>query len=233
MTKPDYSTAALATYHRMNVPTSAWPTMRGRLRHRDDVPVTGAGTVPVATNGMARTTEWVGRVAAVLAIALFVLVLICIHKGKLVRDSARTVVDNFTITNSMFDERADLTAPATARAQLDELAVILADLNVATTADVDRLAALLPDAGTLLAAGQGDTAIAVDLEGVASTLQVSAASLARISNGADQTVSAVDGQLVTAIDLVEQLNAQLARTTNKLAILPAQDSFIPAPGENN
>lgn len=225
---PGYRAGALTRFQRTNVPASALPAMRGRLRHRGDVP----GTALPTTGPLATTTEWLGRLAAILAIALFILVLICIHKGKLVRDSAYTVVSNFTVTNAMFDERADLTAPATARRQLDELASILADLNTTTTADVDSLAGLLPNARTLLAAGQGDATIAAALEGVATTLQSSAASLARISTDADQTVTDVDSSLVTAIDLVNQLNAELTRTTNKLALIPAQDAFIPAPGEN-
>ncbi|MFE7420114.1 hypothetical protein [Rhodococcus sp. NPDC057529] len=222
-----YPRRGLARFQRFDVPASALPYRKGVIPQRPDVPMTVA-----ADNGFTVATEWMGRLAAVLALILFALVLMAIHKGKLVQDSARTIVDNFRTTNEYFAQRADLTAPATARRQLDELAGVLADLNTATATDVDHLAALLPDARALLAAGQGDTAIAGQLEGVATTLQGSAASLHQISADANTTVSAVNNELATAIDLVNQLNGELTRTTNKLALIPAQDAIIPAPGGN-
>ncbi|MEU2006777.1 hypothetical protein ACH47B_37135 [Rhodococcus sp. NPDC019627] len=195
------------------------------LRRRTDVPTSMIST----SSGYAVATEWLGRVAAVLAIVLFAMVMMTIHKGLQVQDSARSTVDNFRITNEFFSQRTDMTAPATARAQLDELTGILTQLNTAAAADVDHLAALLPDAQALVAAGQGDTQIAQQLETVATTLQGSAASLHEISANANTTVSSVDGELSQAIDLVNQLNAELTRTNNKLALVPAQDALIPAP----
>ncbi|UZG60290.1 hypothetical protein [Rhodococcus opacus] len=218
----------LAGLQRFDVPASALPYRKGILPQRPDVPVTAA---PGST-GFAIVTEWMGRLAAVVAVVLFAMVLMAIHKGKLVQDSARTVVDNFRLTNEYFAQRTDLTAPAKARQQLDELAVVLAQLNSATATDVDHLAALLPDARALLAAGQGDTAIAGQLETVANTMQDSATSLHRISADANTTVSDVNNELTTAIDLVNQLNAELTRTKNKLALVPEQGAFIPAPGGN-
>lgn len=223
-----YPRRGLAGLQRFDVPASALPYRKGTLPQRPDVPVTAAAE----SNGFTVATEWMGRLAAVLALVLFALVLMAIQKGQLVQDSARTIVDNFRITNDYFAQRADLTAPATARKQLDELAGVLADLNTATATDVDHLAALLPDARALLAAGQGDTAIAGQLEDVATTLQGSAASLHQISADANTTVSDVNNELTTAIDLVNQLNSELTRTTNKLALIPAQDALIPAPGGN-
>ncbi|MFC0450361.1 hypothetical protein [Rhodococcus jostii] len=223
-----YPRRGLARFQRFDVPASALPYRKGVIPQRPDVPATAVA----GSNGFTVATEWMGRLAAVLALVLFALVLMAIHKGQLVQDSARTIVDNFRTTNGYFADRADLTAPATARKQLDELAGVLADLNTATATDVDHLAALLPDARALLAAGQGDTAIAGQLEGVATTLQGSAASLHQISGDANTTVSAVDNELTTAIDLVNQLNRELTRTTNKLALIPAQDAIIPAPGGN-
>lgn len=223
-----YSRRGLAGHQRFDVPASALPYRKGVLPQRLDVPMTAA---PGST-GFAQVTEWMGRLAAALALVLFGLVLITIHKGHLVQDSARTIVDNFRLTNDYFAQRADMTAPATARRQLDELAEVLAKLNTATATDVEHLAALLPNARTLLAAGQGDTAIAGQLRTVAHALQGSAASLHQISAAADSTVSDVDHELTTAIELVHQLNSELTRTTNKLALIPAQDAFIPAPGGN-
>lgn len=226
-TTPKFGAGDLRRFQRYDVPTSGLPAMAGGgPRRRLDIP---DAEIP-STGGFGVATEWLGRLAAVMAIVLFALVLICIHKGKLVQDSARTVVDNFTVTNDMFAERADLTAPATARRQLDELAQVLTRLNEVTAADVDHLGSLLPDAQVLLAAGQGDVAVAGELQTVASTLRDAAGSLNQIASGADETVSAVDGELVKATDLIAQLNAQLTRTTNKLALIPAQDAFIPAPG---
>ncbi|MBH5143451.1 MULTISPECIES: hypothetical protein [Rhodococcus] len=203
------------------------PTRKGALRRRTDVPAT---MIP-GSSGFAVATEWLGRLAAVLAIVLFVMVMMTIHKGLQVQNSARATVDNFRTTNEFFADRTDLTAPATARKQLDELAGILAQLNTTAAADVDHLAALLPDAQALVAAGQGDTQIAQQLETVATTLQGSAASLHEISSTANTTVSAVDGELSQALELVNQLNAELTRTTNKLALVPEQDAIIPAPTE--
>lgn len=223
-----YPRRGLAGLQRFDVPASALPYRKGVVPQRPDVPVTAAAS----SNGFTVATEWMGRLAAVLAIILFGLVLMAINKGQQVQDSARTIVDNFRITNDYFAQRADMTAPATARRQLDELAGVLANLNTATATDVDHLAALLPDARALLAAGQGDSTIAVQLEGVATTLQGSAASLHQISADANTTVSDVNNELTTAIDLVNQLNSELTRTTNKLALIPAQDAIIPAPGGN-
>ncbi|TQC49776.1 hypothetical protein EEB14_07415 [Rhodococcus sp. WS4] len=223
-----YPRRGLAGLQRLDIPASALPYRKGVLPHRLDIP----STATPSSTGFAVATEWMGRLAAVLAVVLFGLVLAAIHKGELVQDSARTIVDNFRLTNEYFAQRADLTAPATAHRQLDELAGVLAQLNTATAADVEHLAALLPDARALLAAGQGDTQIAGQLETVATTLQGSAASLHQISADANTTVSDVNNELSTAIDLVNALNAELTRTTNKLALIPEQGAFIPAPGGN-
>lgn len=138
---------------------------------------------------------------------------------------------NFRTTNDFFAQRADLTAPATARAQLEELSGILAQLNTVAAADVTHLAALLPDAQALVAAGRNDADIAEQLESVATTLQDSAASLHAISTEANTTVIAVDQELTTALTLVEELNSGLTRTYNKLALVPETGAFIPAPTE--
>jgi methyl-accepting chemotaxis protein len=212
---------------RFDVPVSALPMRKRKLRRRVDVP---AAMVP-GSSGFAVATEWLGRLAAVLAVALFAMVMATIHKGLQVQDSARTTVDNFRLTNDFFAHRTDLTAPATARTQLDELAGILAQLNLTAAADVDHLAALLPDAQALVAAGQGDTQIAQQLQTVATSLQGSAASLHEVSSNADTTVTTVDSELTHAIELVNQLNDELTRTTNKLALVPETGAIIPAPTE--
>lgn len=174
-------------------------------------------------------TEWVGRCAALVSVILFVLVMMAIHKGLTVQGSSRTVVENFRTTNDFFADRADLTAPAKARQQLDELTGILAALNSSGATAVNSLGALLPDAATLVTAGQGDSRIAAQLETVAATLQNSAASLNRISTEANTTVTDVDSALSDALVLVDALNSELARTTDKLALVPETAPYIPAP----
>ncbi|ASR05584.1 hypothetical protein [Gordonia rubripertincta] len=216
----------LSDLRRFDVPASALPRRDGAiLVERPDIPPEDVSTA----NGLTVATEWVGRVAAVMAVVLFALVMIAIHKGLEVQDSARTVVTNFHTANEYFDERADLTAPATARKQLEELQGVLAALNKQTAIDVEHLGRLLPDMRDLLAAGRGDTRIAKELQGIATTLQRSAASLQTVAGNADQTVSSVDGQLDQAVSLVRQLNNELARTTRKLAPIPPQDGLIPPP----
>ncbi|MFD6160040.1 hypothetical protein ACFWF7_29795 [Nocardia sp. NPDC060256] len=175
-------------------------------------------------------TEWVGRLAAVLAAVLLALVLVSIQKGLDVQHSSRTIVRNFHDTNSYFTERADLTAPATARRQIEQLKTVLTELNTAAAADANQLADVLPDMRSLLTAGQDDASIANQLQTIAQTLQGAAASIHRIAADANSTVTAVNDQLTAAIGLVDQLNAELGRTARKLAPIPEQGGFIPAPG---
>ncbi|AZG46816.1 hypothetical protein [Gordonia insulae] len=177
-------------------------------------------------------TEWAGKFAAVLAVVLFILVLLAIHKGLLVQHTAKTVVTDFRTTNQYFADRADLTAPATARKQLEQLRAVLDDLNSAGARDVDQLNALLPDARALLVAGQNDSQIAEQLRGVTGSLQSAATSIHKIAATADNTVAQVAVKLDQALRLARQLNAELNRTTVKLAPIPAQDGLIPPPGEN-
>ena len=166
-------------------------------------------------------TEWLGRLAAVIAILLFVLVVGAINKGLMVQQSAKDIVENFHVTNDFFADRTDLTAPATARKQLVELQKVLAGLNAATEQDVSALSATLPDVRRLLAAGNGDVQIANNLNEIASVLRASAGSLHRTAASANETVSDVDALLAEAIRLVDELNAQLTTTDRKLAPLPA------------
>ncbi|WP_262365862.1 hypothetical protein [Gordonia sp. OPL2] len=205
----------------------------------DDLPGDGQSTLRVrpdidhrtirGSSGFAIATEAIGRVSVVVALVLFVLVMLAIDKGLAVQDSARQVVNNFHTANDYFDERADLTAPATARRQLEELQGVLTELNRSAAVDVTNLAALVPTMQKLLAAGQGDQQIAATLDGIAASLRESAGSLKSISAKANTAVNGVNEQLVAAIDLVDQLNNELSRTTRKLAPIPAQDGLIPAP----
>ncbi|MCQ4118314.1 hypothetical protein [Rhodococcus tibetensis] len=164
-----------------------------------------------------------------MSAVLLVLVLIAIQEGLAVRQSTRAIVDNFRQANQYFDERADLAAPARVRKELSDLKIVLAELNAATAADVDQLAAMLPDMRTLVTAGHNDVDIAHQLHGVSSSLQGAAGSLHAISADADAAVVKVNDRLLAALQLADQLNAELERTTVKLAPLPAQGNVIPAP----
>ncbi|WCT06038.1 hypothetical protein [Rhodococcus qingshengii] len=177
-------------------------------------------------------TDWTTRLCVVLALCLAVLVLMSIHKGLLVQRSAATVVDDFHTANQYFADRADLSAPATARSELERLSKVLEELNAVGGEDVRLLSDLLPDASALLAAGQTDALLAEQLREVAATLHTSAQSIHQIAATADTTVSEVAVKLDETLTLVKQLNAELSRTTAKLAPIPAQNQFIPAPGGN-
>lgn len=229
MTAP-FQRDPLSGLRRYDVTADDLPHRDGEvLRHRPDIP---SEEVVEPRNGFTIATEWIGRVAAVVAVVLFVLVMIAIQKGLDVRDSADDIVTNFHTANDYFDQRTDLEAPARARQQLEQLQGVLADLNRTTAADVDELNSLLPDMQALLAAGQGDTQIAKQLEGIATVLKGSAGSLHNIAADADTTVSTVGQRIDQALSLVQQLNNELARTTRKLAPIPAQDGLIPPPGGN-
>ncbi|WKN53359.1 hypothetical protein R1X32_45070 [Rhodococcus opacus] len=164
-----------------------------------------------------------------MSAVLLVLVLNAISEGLAVRQSTRAIVDNFGQANQYFDQRADLAAPARVRSELADLRTVLAELNSATAADVDELAAMLPDMQTLVAAGHDDVTIAHQLHGLSSSLQGAAGSLHAISADADVAVVKVNDRLLAALQLADQLNAELERTTVKLAPLPAQGNLIPAP----
>lgn len=226
-----YHRDQLDRIRRTDVSTQDIPIRYGEfLRQRPDVL---NDTLP-GPNGYSIATEAIGRVSVVIAVVLFVLVMVAIDKGIAVQRSARDVVDDFHTTNEYFDTRADLTAPATARRQLEELRTVLTQLNQAAAVDVQHLANLLPTTRDLLAAGQGDTRIAQQLQQIATSLKQSAGSLHTIAGNADVTVGSVDNQLGLAIGLVNELNNELARTTRKLVPIPAQDGFIPPQpaGEN-
>lgn len=202
---------------RLDARESAFPQRSGKPRRRSDVPP----DYLVGSTGCAVATEWLGRLAAAVAVALFVLVLGAINKGLLVQDSAKEIVRNFHVTNDFFATRADLTAPATARKQLQDLQALLTRLNDATATDVRLLAATLPDVARLLAAGEGDVRIAHQLDSIASVLKGAAGQLHGIAGEANATVSSVDELMAEAVVQVRLLNNELERTTRKLAPLPA------------
>lgn len=202
---------------RESVPPSALPHRGQAMRQRQDVPY----TYLAGSTGWAIATEWLGRVAACVAVLLMVLVFQAIHKGLIVQDSADKIVTDFHIANDFFADRADLTAPKKVRKQLQTLRGVLEDLNSAGAVSVKELAAVLPIVDRLLRAGHGDVRIAKQLDQIAAILAGSAGDLRGIATNADKTVSQVDRQLAEALRQVDLLNAQLERTTRKVDFLPA------------
>jgi hypothetical protein len=164
--------------------------------------------------------EWLGGLAAVLAVTLTALALLTIYKGRLFQGDVRHIVQDLHTTNDYFASRADFTMTTKARDTVQTLAGVLSDLNKSAAQDVANLAAIMPDVQRLLAAGRGDVNIAQQLQGVGATLQSSATSIRGVANNANSSVAGIDAQLSQALSLVRQLNGQLAITQRKLAILP-------------
>lgn len=187
------------------------------MHRRTDVPASAIQSSSL----MSITTEWLGRIAALFAIALFILVLMTVNKGLLVQGSARQIVQNFHTTNNYFATRADFAAATKAKQELQRLQSVLTQLNGSAAVDVTNLAATEPDVSRLLAAGKGDVSIAGQLLAIGNTLQDSAGSLNQIAGGAYTSVSDVNNLLSSSIESVNQLNGQLAITERKLALLPA------------
>lgn len=213
--------------------------MRDRIERyrRTDVPPehlperVKSDTNAAPTGRFSTVIKTLGLIATVMAAVLAVLVIIAINKNRDVRDSGETVIDNFATTNLMFDTRADLSAPQRARAQLAELTGILTDLDKAAGRNANRVNAMLPDTRRLLASGGADVAIVHQLRDVTTTLASSSQQLGNIATTADGTVGEIDKTLGTAVDLVNALNAELKRTTDKLRPIPAQNELIPRDGE--
>lgn len=164
--------------------------------------------------------EWFARIAAVAAVILLVLVLGALERGRVVQASAKGVVSDFHKANDFFSERANFDAPEKARKQLQELNKVLGQLHVQTEKDVSGLSATLPDVARLLSAGQGDVDIAHSMNKTGKVLRGYADDLRVVAVNADGTVSAVNGQVKSAITLVGSLNNVLAEIERKLAPIP-------------
>jgi methyl-accepting chemotaxis protein len=212
--------------NRTNTPTVKFPGMRRRddvpsselpgTNRRNDIP---ANTIPGSSRA-AITVEWVGRLAAVAAIILFTLVMVTIHRGKVVQHSAKAVVHDFHVANDFFSHRANFQAPAVAKQELQQLATVLTQLNGTTAADVHELAGTLPDVRRLAAAGSGDVAIAKRMRSMGHDLQGGADDLRTVAVNANSVVGMIDDNMDQAVDAVGQLNDQLARTERKIAVVP-------------
>ncbi|GAA5117550.1 hypothetical protein [Haloechinothrix salitolerans] len=188
------------------------------MERRRDIP-------PSSVQGSSRSAiglEWFARIAAVAAVVLLVLVLGALERGRIVQASAKGIVDDFHTANDFFAERADFGSPATARKQLQELRSVLVKLQNQTEKDVSALSATVPDVQRLLEAGQGDVRIAHRLDSTATVLRGYAADLRQVAVNADDTVSAVNGEVERSIALVVALNNELAEIERKLAAVPAR-----------
>lgn len=65
-----------------------------------------AGPPPVSSWSRAGV-RWVGRLSAATAIALFALVIVAMHRERLVHDSTNQIVATFRVNNDYFDDRVD------------------------------------------------------------------------------------------------------------------------------
>ena len=170
--------------------------------------------------------RWTGRLCAATAAVLFAVVLVAIHRERLVHASTTALVATLRHNNGYFDNRVDFTQPDRIRDQVRSLEGVLGQIDLASGEDVTLLAATVPDVARLLEAGKTDLRFAHDLTGVAVTLRGSAQDLLRIAEHANQTVDSTDARVRTALTLVDQLNTQLADLEGKLAVL----SIAPGPG---
>ncbi len=187
------------------------------MKRRTDIP---PGGLP-GSSWSAIALEYLARLCAVAAVVLLALVIVAIHHGRQTKLAGEATTAAFRTLNGLFDTRADFTAPARARQQLQTLNTVLTDLDTTAAADVDLLASTLPDVQRLILAGRGDVTIARELVPVAERLRKAGTDLHEISEDADNTASAANRQVVLANQRIDQLNAQLAQIQRKLALLPA------------
>jgi methyl-accepting chemotaxis protein len=164
--------------------------------------------------------KWVARCAAVAAVVLFALVIVAIHRGRVVQATAQELVATLHTNNGYFDNRVDFTMPGRIRDEVRALHTVLDQLDRSTNEDVGLLDATLPDVARLLEAGRGDVQIAQRLTGVAGTLRDAARDLRKITGDADGTVDSVDRRVATAVELVDRLDRELTDIDRKLGVLP-------------
>ena len=221
MTLATKKSAALPV--RTDVPLTALPRQRGVLVRRDDIPpheIAGSSKCAIAT-------EWIGRGAAVLSAFVLFQVLQAVETGQDVQASGAGIVQNMKATNQMFDERADFAAASRARRQLQDLQQVLAELNASAAVDADLLARALPDLQRLLATVNNNSQLAGDLRSLGQELSTAAASIRATAVKADGTVKAASGELTTTLQLLDELNAVLARIERRLAPVPDLSGVTP------
>lgn len=208
---------------RVDVPDSALPRQRGQLHRRSDV---SPEAIP-GSSGWAIATEWLGRIAAVLAIFVVLQVLEAVETGQQIQTSATAIVDNMETTNEFFDDRADFTVPARARTQLEALATVLAKLDRSASASVDLLASTLPLIRKILNNVNGNAGIAGKLLALGKELRQAASSIRATAEAADATVKTAGAQLKKTIALLDDLNRELAQIERRLAPVPNLSGVLP------
>lgn len=208
---------------RSDVPDSAIPRQLGQLHRRADI----RKDAIAGSSIWAVTTEWLGRIAALMAIFVALQVLEAVNTGQQIQASAATIVDNMKTTNKFFDDRADFTAAARARKQLETLATVLAKLDRSASSSVDILASTLPAIRDVVASVDGNANIAGKLLALGEELRKAAASIRATAQGADSTVKTAGEELKKTIALLDDLNAELAQIERRLAPVPNISGVLP------
>jgi hypothetical protein len=173
--------------------------------------------------------RWIARLCAITATVLFALVLVAIHRERLIHQSANELVATLHIDNGYFDDRVDYASLGRIRDETQDLRQTLTQLDSAAAEDVRLLQLIVPEVTRLLEAGRTDLDIAHDLPGVADTLHTNAQHILRIAGHADGTVASADARLATTVDLVTRLNRALGNIDARLRIISA----VPLPPATN
>ena len=164
--------------------------------------------------------EWLGRACAVAGVAVFVLTLVVIDNVRENRSVSKKVLNDFVAANNFFDP-VDLGSAAKARAQLDELIGVLAQLRQQTGDGVGLLAKTVPDVDKLLRSAGTDLKVAQNLRRSAGALAGTAGSLRTVAEKANGGAGELDGLLARSVSLVKELNVVLADMERKLDNVPA------------
>src|SRR5581483_7301726 len=169
--------------------------------------------------------RWIARLSALTATVLFVLVLMAIHRERVIHQTANELVTTLRTDNGYFDERVDYASSGRILDHTQDLRQTLGQLDVAAGEDVHLLEMIVPEVTRLLGAGRTDLDIARALPGIADTLNIDARKTLRIAGHADGTVTSADARLAETVDLVRRLNRALGSIDAKLRIVPA----VPVP----
>jgi hypothetical protein len=170
--------------------------------------------------------RWVARLSAITSIVLFALVLVAIHRERLVHESTNHIVATFRLNNSYFDDRVDFAQTTRIRATAQRLEQTLEQLTAAAADDAALLATILPDTARLLAAAGADLTTARDLAGIADELHTTAGDILGTAGRAQDTVDAVHTRVSSIAALIEALNTELTRIDDKLP-LPGRPEVPP------
>lgn len=166
------------------------------------------------------TLEWLGRICALSAAAVFVLTLVVIDNVDENRVITKDVLADFVEANNFFDP-VDLGSAAKARGQLEELVGLLGDLRQQTGDGVKLLSNALPDVDRLVRSAGTDLRVAENLRRSATALAGTAGSLKTVAATANDGAGQLDGLLARSVKAIRDLNAVLADMERKLDNVPS------------